>query len=77
MKRTHPVYILPKSLASELRELRESGKAYSFGADDQGRDPVRDAILHPNTSVEDIAYFVEVIISLYDSQKEQLTLLSA
>ena len=60
------------TLASELRHLRETGKSYVFGADDLGRDLVRDVLLDQNTSVEDIAYFVDAIISTYDSQRKRI-----
>ena len=63
----------PINLIVTLKQLKEERKPYSLGADPKtGSDPIRDAILDRNTTIEDIAYLTDEIISMYKVMDQRI-----
>ena len=63
----------PISLVVKLKQLKEERKPYSIGADPKtGSDPIRDTILDRNTTIEDIAYLTDEIVSMYKMMDQRI-----
>ncbi|MDP3728889.1 MAG: hypothetical protein Q8R18_05570 [bacterium] len=63
----------PINLVVKLKQLKEEKKPYVMGADPiTGSDPIRDAILDRNTTIEDIAYLTDEMISMYKSMNNRI-----